>query len=225
MNRVHPVWPPQHPQRPPTRSPHDLPLLLALPYLLLRTNRVPCALCTQCLPSYGRHDLPLHALDVALDRQLVLPQLTLAALVEVDPRSDDDACERDCHGEVDPEVGGDDRVGVYSVLVLFRGSPIRRSALFARGDSVEIFLGAHARLTSRKVEKCHAKHRGEVGPRQEDGTEEGESLHGGAVVLRGVGEVLLLLRDLKAKLRLPDGRDVVQLVPVSSYPLPAMTGP
>lgn len=68
-------------------------------------------------------------------------------------------------------------------------------------------------LTRFKVEEAHIEEGGEVRPREEDGAEECESLHGGAVVLRGVGEVLLLLCDLEAELRLPDGGDVVELFP------------
>ena len=47
--------------------------------------------------------------------------------------------------------------------------------------------------TAGKVEKGHAKYGSEVGPGEEDGTEQGESLHGGAVVLGGMGDVFLLL--------------------------------
>lgn len=50
--------------------------------------------------------------------------------------------------------------------------------------------------TAGKVEKGHAEYGSEVGPRKKNGAEQGESFHGGAVVLGGVGDILLLLGNL-----------------------------
>ena len=77
------------------------------------------------------------------------------------------------------------------------------------GWGTRVFCFHGGGLTRFKVEEAHVEKGREVRPREEDGAEEGQRLHGGAVVLGGVGKVLLLLCDLEAELGLPDGGNII----------------
>ena len=77
-----------------------------------RAKGVPGVLLVEGLPPHRGHDFPLHAFDVTLDGGLVAPKLVLAALVEKDPRADDEQGDGYGDGEVDPEIGGYDGIRV-----------------------------------------------------------------------------------------------------------------
>lgn len=68
---------------------------------------------------------------------------------------------------------------------------------------IRVFFSKGIRtLTGFIVEKGHAKDGGEIGPGQEEHTEERERLHGGAVPLARVRYLLLLAGDLEVEPRL-----------------------
>ena len=72
-----------------------------------------------------------------------------AALVDECPRCDYESCDGDGDGEVNPEVGGDDRVGVWDLLVnLAKGGD---------GSEDNNEQGILEKHTGFKVEESHAE--------------------------------------------------------------------